>query len=90
MHLWQLIPLERGDRNWAASTYRGKVIVRARNEAEAREVAARTFGVKTRFPLGRGVAAPPWLRRGSVRAEIAEDTRYPMDGPAEVLFPAIE
>jgi hypothetical protein len=87
MPLWQLMPVDPRDPNWEASSYRGKVIVRARDEWTARRKAERAFGVKTRFPPGEGVRAPPWLRPASVRAEIVEDPRYEPHGPAEILYP---
>ena len=87
MYLWRLSPIDTTDPNWEASTYQGVAVVRAPDEAGARETAEKEFGVKTRFPPGRGVTAPPWKRPALVAAEIVADPRYQTDGPAEVLFP---
>lgn len=64
--------------------------MRAESEDLARETAEKAFGVKTRFPPGRGVAVPPWLRPETVHAELTDDPRYEADGPPEVLFPELE
>lgn len=87
MLVWRLTPIDTTDPNWAASSYRGLVIVRARDEDSAREAAQQTFGVKTRFPPGAGDIAPPWKRPQLVSAEAIDDPRYPAEGPGEVLFP---
>jgi hypothetical protein len=87
MPLWQLQPVDSIDPSWEASTYRGKVIVRARDEAMARRQAQEAFGVKTRFPLKKGITAPPWKRPALVKAEVIEDPLYDPEGPPEVLFP---
>ena len=36
MPIWTLEPLDVGNPNWEASTYKGKVIVRAETEKKAR------------------------------------------------------
>ena len=87
MPLWQLQPVDLIDPSWESSTYRGKVIVRARDEAMARRQAQEAFGVKTRFPPKKGVTAPPWRRPALVTAEIIDHPLYDPDGPPEVLFP---
>lgn len=87
MPLWRLEPVDPLDRSWEASTYRGAVIVRARNEAVARATAAKAFDTKTRFSPGTGIKAPPWRRPELVTAEVIEDPLYDPKGPAEVLFP---
>jgi hypothetical protein len=88
MALWELRPVDLTDPNWEASSYRGIVIVRARNENAARRAAQDAFGVKTRFRAGAGVTAPPWTRPDLVTAETIEDPRYDPEGPTEVLYPA--
>lgn len=87
MHLWRLSPIDTTDPNWEASSYCGLAVVRAPDEAGARETAEKAFGVKTRFPAKRGITVPPWKRPALVTAEIITDPRYAADGPAEVLFP---
>lgn len=89
MPLWKLTPIDPLDPNWEASDYRGRVIVRARDEEMARDVAQQAFGIKTRFPPGAGVKAPPWKRPDLVTVELIEDERYDPEGPAEVLDPVL-
>jgi hypothetical protein len=88
MPLWQLTPIDSKDPSWEASTYRGRVVVRARDEATARAKAENVFGAKTRFKPGSGIKAPPWKRPGLVAAEIIEDPRYRTEGPTEILYPS--
>ena len=89
MPIWELTPIDPLDPNWEASSHQGRVIVRALDEAAARDQAETAFGVKTRFPPGAGVKAPPWKRPALVRAEIIRDARYEEDGPAGILFPVL-
>lgn len=87
MPIWRLTPIDPEDPNWEASSHRGLVVVRAPNEASAREVAEKAFGVSTRFPPGKGMRVPPWMRSELVRAEIIDSPIYPAEGPTEVLEP---
>ena len=89
MPLWELVPVDPSDPNWEASSYRGRVVVRALDEQRARDEAEKAFGVKTRFKPGAGVKAPPWKRPALVKAEIIRDERYEEKGPAEILFPVL-
>lgn len=89
MTVWRLTPVDLLDPSWNASSHRAAVVVRARNEAAARALAAKTFSVTTRFPPGRGIHAPPWTRTSLVRAEPIKEDRYPAKGPAEVLDPIV-
>ncbi len=87
MPIWKLTPIDLDDPNWEASSHRGLIIVRAPNEASAREAAEEAFGVPTRFPPGKGMRVPPWTRSELVRAEIIDSPIYPAEGPTEVLEP---
>ena len=89
MPIWELTPVDPLDSNWEASSHQGRVVVRALSEEAARDQAERAFGVKTRFPPGGGVKAPPWKRPALVRAEIIQDARYDEKGPTEILFPVL-
>lgn len=89
MTVWKLTPLDLTDPNWEASSHRGTVIVRAPDEEAAREAVEAAFGVKTRFAPGRGVKAPPWKRGTLVRAERISDPKYEVEGPTEILDPAL-
>ena len=90
MPIWKLSPIDVGDPSWEASSHRGVIIVRAPDEDAAREVAQKRFGVKTAFPPGQGVKAPPWRRGHLVRAQIIKDERYEAEGPTEVLLPTFD
>jgi len=88
--LWRLKPIDLSDPNWEGSSHKGVIIVRAGNEEQARQVADKAFAVKTRFPPGHGVLAPPWLRPALVSAEQISDPRFASAGPDEVLEPSFE
>ena len=90
MPIWRLEPCDPQDPNWEASSHRGAVVVRAPDETIARKTAEKAFGVKTRFPLGKGVHAPPWCRPQLVRAQIIENAAYPAAGPVEILEPTFQ
>jgi hypothetical protein len=87
MPIWKLTPIDLDDPNWESSSHRGLVVVRAPNEGSAREAAEKAFGVPTRFPPGKGMRVPPWMRSELVRAEIIDSPIYPAEGPTEVLEP---
>ena len=88
MAVWTLTPVDSNDPSWAASSHRGPAVVRARNEVEARAVAARAFDIKTGFAPGQGVYFPRWTRAALVRAEHLNDPRFAAEGPAELLEPS--
>lgn len=90
MPIWRLEPCDPQDANWEGSSHRGPVVVRAPSEAIARETAERAFGVKSGFPLGKGMHAPPWRRPQLVRARLIESPIYPAEGPVEVLEPSFQ
>jgi hypothetical protein len=90
MPLWKLHPVDLEDLSWKASSHRGLVIVRARDEQHAREVAQKAFGVKAGFPLEGGIIVPPWLRPDRVTAEILKDPRFEAEGPEAVLVPSFD
>lgn len=90
MPIWRLTPIDLEDPNWEASAHRGLAVVRAPSEASAREAAEKEFGVQTRFPPGKGMRVPPWLRSELVRAEIIDSPLYAAEGPTEVLEPSFK
>ncbi len=89
MPIWRLTPVDLRDPSWEASSHRGTALVRARDEADARAVAAKAFDVKTRFAPATPQAFPPWGRASLVKVERIDDRRYAAEGPAEVLDPSI-
>ena len=88
MPIWKLSPLDLNDPSWAASSHQGFVIVRARDEAEARATAAAAFDAKTRFSPAKAHTYPPWNRPELVKVEPIKDERYAGEGPATVLEPS--
>lgn len=88
MQIWKLMPLDLLDPSWEASSHRGIAIVRARDESEARAMAGRAFGAKTRFAPAKGQKFPPWRRPELVKAEPIDDPRFEVEGPAAVLEPS--
>lgn len=90
MPIWKLSPIDLSDPNWEASSHRGVVIVRAKHEEDARDLAQEAFGVRTGFPPGRRIVAPPWKRVELVKAERIDDPRYDSEGPDEILSPSFD
>jgi hypothetical protein len=90
MPIWRLTPIDAEDPNWEASSHRRPVVARAPSEASAREAAEEAFGVRTRFPPGKGMRVPPWTRSELVHAEIIDSRLYPAEGPTEVLEPSFK
>ena len=90
MPLWELLPLDSADPSWEASTYCGRVVVRAAGEEAARKRAATAFGVKTRFKPGTAIKAPPWKRPQLASARVITDPRFESEGPPEVLYPPLK
>lgn len=88
MALWKLSPIDLTDPSWQSSSHRGPAIVRAKNEDQARAIAARSFDLPVGFRPGQGVHAPPWRRASLVRIEAIDDPRFTPDGPDEVLDPS--
>jgi hypothetical protein len=90
MPIWRLMPVDLEDPSWQGSSHRGPAIVRAPDEAAAREVAEAAFATKMRFVPGTGTPVPPWKRPQLVAARIIERSVYPLDGPTEVLEPSFQ
>ncbi len=90
MPVWKLTPVNLNDPNWQASSHRDIVIIRARDEEAARKLAQKAFGLKTDFPAGGGIKAPPWTRADVVKAERIKRTFYEDNGPDEVLHPSFD
>lgn len=63
-------------------------IIRARDEADARDIAAKAFDAKTRFRPRKAHTFPPWKRPALVKVESIKDKRYEEEGPAAVLEPS--
>ncbi len=88
MPLWKLEPLDLGDRNWEASTYKGEVIVRADDLRRAQRLAARAFGIATQHRPGETVKIIPWDYSGLVAASQVQATdEYAEDGDQGIVYP---
>ena len=74
--VWHLVPVDLQAPAWAASVYKGPVVVRAESEQRARELARDDFS-SSGLPVAT-MADPPWTQPGVVRAE-------PVDGDPEIL-----
>lgn len=90
MPIWKLDPVDLSDPSWQASSHHGPTLVRAPDEDAAREAAQEAFGVKTRFPPGEGLKAPPWKRPELVTAELVTEGEPEPEGPTEILAPTFE
>jgi hypothetical protein len=84
MRVWRLLPIDPHAEVWQASTHKGPALVRAETAERARQLASARFtgGAST-----RSTAAAPWEDDGMVRAEVADEPRYPDHGPEGVLDP---
>lgn len=88
MPLWKLTPIDMTDRNWAASTFKDEIVVRAADESSARRLAARAFGIATRHLPGEEVRIVPWDYGGFVTAvQVGATEEYAEEGPDEIVFP---
>ena len=90
MHIWKLTPVAVDDPAWAGSSHRGPVLVRAPDEARARNEAQKAFGVPTRFPPGTGFAVAVCRRHEFVQAEVTQASQHGPEGPIGVLEPAFD
>ncbi len=88
MPIWKLTPFDLNDPSWEASSHKGMAIIRARDEADARDTAAKAFDAKTRFSPAKDHTYPPWHRPTLVKVEFIKDKRYDPVGPAAVLEPS--
>ena len=86
--LYRLTPINRLDRNWRTSVYRGAAVIRADSEDLARSLASKAFDT-TLVPSSPGgtIATQLWQRPDAVQAELVHDQRYRSDGAAGILEP---
>ena len=87
MPIWKLTPIDPNDPNWAASTHRDEVIVRAANEEKARARAKLAFSIASERTLGQTVRHPPWAHSDLVRCERLEGSECSEDGLEAILIP---
>ena len=88
MAIWKLEPTDTNSPDWEASTYRGKVIVRAASDIKARQIAAGAFviGVKVRTGAEK-LGDIPWNQPLLVSSVSLQDSDYPENGNQEIVGP---
>ena len=87
MNIYQLTPTASDYAGWKHSRYRGKLIIRAEDEGDARKIALQTLLIGGECRLDKEVVFCPWDAPEVVSCEIFSDFRFPSDGRREVLFP---
>jgi hypothetical protein len=87
MAIWKLSPLNTGAPDWEMSTYRGDVIVRAKNEEEARLCAMQRFAIAAKVKFGERTRTCPWTQGEFVSCEELVESKYPAIGESTVLEP---
>ena len=89
MQLWKLQPINLTNPNWAASTYKNEIIVRAEDLSKAKELAAKAFGTAPRPQPGETTIINPWDNPGLVRAiQVQATDDYTEDGDQGIVYPA--
>jgi len=91
MPIWKLAPIltTSSDGNWANTNWYGSILVRAKNPAQARQLAAHAFrsaGTVKRF-LHKLPVPSPWLEESMVVCQRIPVSNYPPEGPDQVLQP---
>lgn len=87
MPMWKLIPLPADCDDWELSTYRGEVIVRAKDEREARSLVTRQFAAAAPRKLGKSTKLDPWENSDLVSCKEIPARNYSYTGPAAILEP---
>ncbi len=85
---WQLDPIDPKSNNWRASTYSGRVIIRAPNEQRAHEIANRAFGIVAVYLSGTDTPLLPWVHSEIVECRKVALGSYEEVGPDEILYPS--
>lgn len=89
MKLWVLNVIDPNAPDWAASTYKGEVIVRAFDEKAARrEATNRFFKATSKQSVGEEIKANPWSQQHLVSCEQYSGNEYLTEGENGVLSPS--
>ena len=88
MAIWQLDPINPSDHNWRASTYAGRVTIRAPDEQRARQIACYAFGIAAEVIPGMEVPITPWEYGHLVKCERTEAVAHSEDGEDAILEPS--
>jgi len=87
MPIWRLEPTEIESTDWRRSTYKGQVVVRAKNENEARKLASEKFDTAADVEHGQNTPMNPWFQGELVRCEQLVGSDYVEAGPDAILSP---
>ncbi len=86
MKIWKLGVLNENSSNWAASQFKGDVIVRAVSENEARQTAHNKFACAiTKRNPGDEISSSPWNSGDDVFCELYAGNEYDLTGSPAVL-----
>ena len=88
MPIWQLDPSDPKSNHWRASTYNGRVIIRAPDELRARAIANRAFGIVAEYIPGTDTPLLPWVHSGLVECQKIEAGPYEEEGAEAILDPS--
>ena len=88
MPIWKLSPINLQAEDWKRSTYKGDAIIRAKDENEARDVAACHFDHAALITTPKTLLSP-WPNSALVKCvQLESDGSWEVDGPPAVLDPA--
>ncbi len=87
MKIWKLSVIDSGSSDWRASTYKGDVIVRAKDMRSARMEATKSFAIAAERKLGENTTICPWGQSDLVACESIESESFDPDGEQGILSP---
>ncbi len=88
MAIWQLDPINPGAPDWRASPHVKRVIIRAPNEINARDIAYKNFGTAvTKEFIGENLPRPPWRNESKVKCQQLTNSEWEESGADEILDP---
>ncbi|MEX2163092.1 MAG: hypothetical protein WD823_02460 [Sulfuricaulis sp.] len=90
VRLWILKIVDTESPDWAASTYKGNVVIRATDERGARREATHRFHIASEKTSGGHVKANPWSQEALVVCEQYTGNEYSTTGNSGILFPQHE
>lgn len=89
MPIWKLTPIDIHSDEWELSTYKGVVIVRAKDEDAARDTATYKFAIAGARHTTPHTLHNPWSNPSLVQCvHLEADSSWIADGPPAVLDPA--
>lgn len=88
MKIWELLPMNRDNPNWEASTYSDRVVIRAPSAERARDIAQNTFTNTTLHVPGTDARLTPWVHHDLVVCRELMGSEFAAEGDEAVLDPA--